>query len=330
MQAIVTWLVNARSWLSPVLFVASAIALLTAWYCKPVPASAIVEGECDCNYIGPLETTIGRRGVGGGTMGAGDGIGIIAPGANSGSVYGIFAKVLRLSEEDFDSLRKAGAPYKVGVHDRTIVTLVGASGRGIAYQDYAERVLRLRNETLAAGLGMLVLASGLFFLRAPPPAPIRKASAADFAAILTIINDAAQAYKGVIPDDRWHEPYMPAEELQREIAAGVAFWVALEEGRIVGVMGIQDKGDVTLVRHAYVASGKQRSGVGTKLLRHLQNLTRKPVLIGTWAAAQWAIDFYVRNGFIVVSHAEKEELLRKYWSIPARQVETSVVLRKAA
>jgi N-acetylglutamate synthase-like GNAT family acetyltransferase len=158
---------------------------------------------------------------------------------------------------------------------------------------------------------------------------IRNSTDADFAAILEIVNDGAQRYKGVIPADRWHEPYMPAEELKREIAAGVAFSVAEQDGRVVGVMGIQDKGDVTLVRHAYVATSAQRGGIGTKLLRHLEGLTHKPVLIGTWAAATWAIDFYVRNGFTVVSRAEKERLLRKYWSIPARQVETSVVLADA-
>jgi N-acetylglutamate synthase-like GNAT family acetyltransferase len=156
--------------------------------------------------------------------------------------------------------------------------------------------------------------------------PVRQSTAADFAAILEVVNDGARRYKGVIPADRWHEPYMPAEELEKEIAAGVAFSVAEQDGRVLGVMGIQDKGDVTLVRHAYVATGAQRGGIGTRLLRHLEGLTRKPVLIGTWAAATWAVDFYVRNGFTVVSHAEKERLLRKYWSIPDRQIETSVVL----
>jgi N-acetylglutamate synthase-like GNAT family acetyltransferase len=141
-----------------------------------------------------------------------------------------------------------------------------------------------------------------------------------------IINDAARAYRGVIPADRWHEPYMPADELAREIASGVAFWVAEENGQVAGVMGIQDKGDVALVRHAYVASSTQRSGVGTRLLRHVEGLVDKPILIGTWAAASWAIDFYRRNGFRIVSNAEKDRLLRTYWSIPARQIETSVVL----
>ena len=155
---------------------------------------------------------------------------------------------------------------------------------------------------------------------------IRQSNASDLPAMFAIINDAAQAYRGVIPADRWHEPYMPMEELRSEIADGVVFWVAEEDGRLIGVMGIQDKGAVALVRHAYIASGVQRKGVGTRLLRHVESLVDKPVLIGTWAAASWAIDFYRRNGYTVVSPSEKDRLLRTYWSIPARQVETSVVL----
>jgi len=114
---------------------------------------------------------------------------------------------------------------------------------------------------------------------------VRQSTDQDFAAILEIVNDGAQRYKGVIPADRWHEPYMPAQELKKEIAAGVAFSVVEQDGSVVGVMGIQDKGDVTLIRHAYVATSAQRGGIGTKLLRHLESLTQKPVLIGTWAAA---------------------------------------------
>ena len=155
---------------------------------------------------------------------------------------------------------------------------------------------------------------------------IRESVDNDFAAMLAIINDAARAYRGVIPADRWHEPYMPADELSVEIASGVVFWVAEREGRLEGLMGIQDKGEVALVRHAYVARDTQKSGVGTSLLRHVQSLTDKPILIGTWAAASWAIEFYRRNGFTVVSTTQKDRLLQKYWSIPARQVETSVVL----
>ena len=155
---------------------------------------------------------------------------------------------------------------------------------------------------------------------------IRQSVEADFGGILGIINDAAVAYRGVIPADRWHEPYMSASDLETQIAEGVVFWIAEQEGRLAGVMGIQDKGDVALVRHAYVASTTQRSGVGTKLLRHVESLADKPILIGTWAAASWAIEFYRRNGFTMVSDDDKDRLLRQYWSIPARQIETSVVL----
>jgi N-acetylglutamate synthase-like GNAT family acetyltransferase len=144
--------------------------------------------------------------------------------------------------------------------------------------------------------------------------------------MLAIINDAAHAYRGVIPADRWREPYMPEDELANEIADGVVFWVAEQDGRVSALMGMQDKGEVALVRHAYVSPATQRTGVGTTLLRHVQQLTDKPILIGTWSAASWAIEFYRRNGFTVLPVAEKERLLRTYWSIPARQVETSVVL----
>jgi N-acetylglutamate synthase-like GNAT family acetyltransferase len=156
---------------------------------------------------------------------------------------------------------------------------------------------------------------------------IRKSRDGDFESILAIINDAAHAYHGVIPGDRWHEPYMPAEELAKEIVAGVVFWVAENESHlVVGVMGVQDKGDVALVRHAYTSTTAQRMGIGTTLLRHVEALPGKPILIGTWAAASWAIDFYRRNGYVVVSPQTKDRLLQAYWSIPARQVETSVVL----
>ena len=151
-------------------------------------------------------------------------------------------------------------------------------------------------------------------------------TASTAAAALAIVNEAAQASRGVIPADRWREPYMPPDELEKEIADGVVFWVAEEDGLLLGVMGIQDKGEVALVRHAYVAPTLQRKGVGTRLLRHVEGLTGKPVLIGTWADAAWAIEFYRRNGFTMVSNRQKDSLLRRYWSIPARQVETSVVL----
>jgi len=148
----------------------------------------------------------------------------------------------------------------------------------------------------------------------------------DFEEILIIINDAASAYKGIIPADRWHEPYMSAQELQRQIDEGVNFWCYLQDDGIAGVMGIQDKQDVTLIRHAYVRTSVRNKGIGGKLLNHLSELTKKPILIGTWATATWAIDFYKKHGFTLVSHEDKELLLRKYWNIPSRQIETSVVL----
>jgi N-acetylglutamate synthase-like GNAT family acetyltransferase len=155
---------------------------------------------------------------------------------------------------------------------------------------------------------------------------IRPCTESDFEAIYEIVNDAAQAYKGVIPADRWHEPYMSREELQHEIDAGVRFWGYEEDGTLVGVMGIQDVQDVTLIRHAYVRTTQRRKGIGGKLLSHLLTLTGRPILIGTWAAATWAIQFYEKHGFRLVSEEEKNRLLKTYWSIPERQVRTSVVL----
>ncbi|MFB3883795.1 MAG: GNAT family N-acetyltransferase [Thermodesulfobacteriota bacterium] len=157
---------------------------------------------------------------------------------------------------------------------------------------------------------------------------IRECGKGDFNRILEIINDGALAYKGVIPEDRWHEPYMALEELKKEVEDGVLFWGLVEDGLILGVMGTQDRGDVTLIRHAYVSTRAQKMGIGTKLLKHLESLTGKPILIGTWAAASWAIVFYEKNGYRRVTEEEKNRLLRTYWSIPGRQVETSVVLAK--
>ena len=144
--------------------------------------------------------------------------------------------------------------------------------------------------------------------------------------ILTIINDAAAAYRGVIPADRWHEPYMPGDEFDRERAAGVVFWGYEDCGRLAGVMGLQDVRDVKLIRHAYIAPARQRAGIGGKLLTQLQQQSTKPMLVGTWAAATWAIRFYERHGFAVVSPERKTALLKSYWTIPERQIETSVVL----
>lgn len=159
---------------------------------------------------------------------------------------------------------------------------------------------------------------------------IRKCTDDDLPALYAIINDAAQAYKGVIPEDRWHEPYMPMQELNQEIRDGIQFWGYELDGELIGVMGIQDKGDVDLIRHAYVKTGRRRQEIGARLLRHLEQTTCKPILIGTWAAATWAIRFYEKNGYRLLSRTDTERLLRKYWRIPDRQVTTSVVLANAA
>jgi GNAT superfamily N-acetyltransferase len=146
------------------------------------------------------------------------------------------------------------------------------------------------------------------------------------AEILAIVNAAAEAYRGVIPADRWHEPYMPADELDGEIAAGVAFWGYEADDGLVGIMGIQTVRDVDLIRHAYVLPGHQGQGIGGALIAHLMRSATRPVLVGTWAAAEWAIRFYRRHGFQQVSPEEKDRLLKTYWNIPERQIETSVVL----
>lgn len=158
---------------------------------------------------------------------------------------------------------------------------------------------------------------------------IRPCSHSDFDAILNIINDGAQAYKGIIPADRWAEPYMSREELQRQINEGVTFYGFEESGTLAAVMGIQNVQDVTLIRHAYVRTSNQKRGLGALLLSHLRGLTKAPILIGTWSDATWAIRFYEKHGFQTVSPAEKDRLLRKYWIIPERQIATSVVLADA-
>ena len=155
---------------------------------------------------------------------------------------------------------------------------------------------------------------------------IRPCDEHDFDAIWTVINDGALAYRGVIPADRLADPYMPREKLRDEIADGVVFWAEEEDGTLLGVMGTQDVRDVTLIRHAYVRTGSQKRGIGARLLGHLRSMTGRPVLIGTWADAQWAIRFYTRHGFHVVDPATKQRLLRTYWKVPERQIETSVVL----
>jgi len=150
----------------------------------------------------------------------------------------------------------------------------------------------------------------------------------DIDSILRVVNDAAQTYKGVIPDDRWKEPYMSAEELKKEIEAGVGFYGWVEDNTLLGVMGIQHVKDTTLIRHSYVLTRCQRRGIGGKLLGHLKSLARtQEILVGTWQDATWAVRFYEKHGFKLVSHKEKDRLLRKYWNIPERQIETSVVLK---
>jgi len=148
----------------------------------------------------------------------------------------------------------------------------------------------------------------------------------DFRAILAIINAAAEAYRGLIPPDCWHDPYMSGDALRAELAAGVAFSGYEADGGLRGVMGLQAVADVDLIRHAYVLPEYQRCGIGGALLRHLRRQSTRRILVGTWAAAAWAIDFYQRRGFVLVTPAAKVTLLRTYWTIPDRQIESSVVL----
>jgi len=157
---------------------------------------------------------------------------------------------------------------------------------------------------------------------------ISELSGSDFTRILEIVNDAAEAYKGVIPDDRWHDPYMSEDELREEIDSGVRFYGWIENGSLMGVMGIQTVKDATLIRHAYVLTRHQRRGIGSKLLEHLIGLEEtSKLLVGTWKDAVWAISFYEKHAFRLMSFEEKDRLLREYWDIPERQIETSVVLK---
>ena len=155
---------------------------------------------------------------------------------------------------------------------------------------------------------------------------IRKCDESEYEVINAIINDSAQAYKGVIPTDCWKEPYMSRDELKHEIEEGVLFWGCEDDGELVGVMGIQQIEDVTLIRHAYVRTARRNQGIGRRLLAALREQTTGQLLVGTWADAAWAIRFYERQGFQLLSSTEKDRLLKKYWSIPDRQIETSVVL----
>src|SRR4030067_2360318 len=158
---------------------------------------------------------------------------------------------------------------------------------------------------------------------------IRKCTESDFDVMYEIINDAARAYEGAIPAERWRDPYMPKDELREEIDGGIQFWGYEDAGRLIGIMGIQDVGDVTLIRHAYVSTAERRRGIGSSLLKVLVKQTEKPVLVGTWAGARWAVSFYEKHGFRLVSEKEKNRLLKKKMKISARQVETSVVLADA-
>lgn len=159
---------------------------------------------------------------------------------------------------------------------------------------------------------------------------IRPATEADTPRIHSIINDAAIAYKGIIPADRWVEPYMTMAELEEQIADGVRFRCFVDRDEVVGVMGIQDKSEVNLIRHAYVMTRRRSGGIGSLLLEDLMRSSQRPILIGTWKAAVWAIRFYEKHGFKQVSQSDKDRLLKTFWKIPERQVETSVVLADAA
>jgi GNAT superfamily N-acetyltransferase len=155
---------------------------------------------------------------------------------------------------------------------------------------------------------------------------IRRCSDSEFDAIYSVINDAAQAYRGVIPADRYKEPYMSRSELRHEMDAGVVFWGYEEDGSLVGVMGVQDVQEMTLIRHAYVRTPRRNRGIGGELLSFLRQRTARPILIGTWADAIWAVRFYQKHGFRLVGAEEKDRLLKKYWTVPDRQIATSVVL----
>lgn len=155
---------------------------------------------------------------------------------------------------------------------------------------------------------------------------IRPCSDEDFESIYRIINDAARAYEGVIPAESWADPYMPAEELRREIERGVVFRGFERDGELAGVMGLEQAGDVALIRHSYVLTAQQHRGIGGALLDDARRQVSRPLLVGTWADASWAVRFYERRGFRLLPSEEKDRLLRRYWDVPERQIESSVVL----
>jgi GNAT superfamily N-acetyltransferase len=153
---------------------------------------------------------------------------------------------------------------------------------------------------------------------------IRKCQAGDITRIYFIINEAAKAYDGFIPADCYHQPYMPDDELKKEMKR-ITFYGWEVNGELVGIMGMEPIKDVTLIRHAYVLPQWQKQGIGHKLLNHLKGLVTTPrLLVGTWAAAHWAIAFYHKHGFSLLP--DKDKLLADYWDIPSRQIETSVVM----
>jgi GNAT superfamily N-acetyltransferase len=158
---------------------------------------------------------------------------------------------------------------------------------------------------------------------------VRRSVPQERASILSIINEAAQAYRGVIPADRWHDPYMSQNELEAQVGAGVEFWCYTIDKEVIGVMGLQSVQDVVLIRHAYIRASAQRRGVGGALITHLRAMTPGRMLVGTWATAHWAIAFYQRHGFHLIERAMTPQLLQKYWKIPQRQIEESVVLESA-
>lgn len=157
---------------------------------------------------------------------------------------------------------------------------------------------------------------------------IRACQISEIESIYQIINDAAQAYKGIIPDDCYHTPYMSHAALEHEITAGVQFWGKYDRQRLLGVMGIQPVRDVHLIRHAYIAPSEQGKGIGSQLIQHLFHHTSSPMLVGAWADAQWAIAFYQKHGFTLTDAEEKNRLLQSYWTVSHRQIETSVVLKR--
>jgi GNAT superfamily N-acetyltransferase len=159
---------------------------------------------------------------------------------------------------------------------------------------------------------------------------IRPCAPAETDEILAVVNDGATAYRGVIAADRWNDPYMSADDLRQEIDDGVRFWGFFEGERLLAVMGLQEVGDVALIRHAYTRTANQGAGLGGALLEHLKNRADRPLLLGTWKAATWAVKFYQGRGFQLVPEDRKADLLRRYWKVPERQIEESVVMARAA